>query len=126
VVTSPAAALDPRAVATGALVAIVIAVPAATVGTSAIEDGSGGAIAFGLVALIGFLAGGWVAGWRQPDAPLANAAAAAFAGFAVAQAVALAVQASSDDAISVASIVVNALLATSVGLAGGWLADRRP
>jgi hypothetical protein len=124
-VTTTSIALDGRAVATGALVAIVIAVPAATVGTAVIDDGSSGAIAFGLVALVGFLAGGWVAGWRQPAAPLANAAAAALAGFAVAQAVALALRLADDRSVSVANIVVNALLATSVGLAGGWLADRR-
>jgi hypothetical protein len=106
---------------------MVVAIPAATAGTAVVDDGSSGTIAFGLAALAGFFVGGWVAGWRQPDAPLLNAALAALVAFAVAQALALVLGAVADDPLaSPAAVVVNAVLATNVGVAGGWLADRRP
>jgi hypothetical protein len=109
----------------GAAVAVVVAVPVATAGGVSLDDGAGAAVAFGIVALAGFLAGGWVAGWRSNHGALANGALAALAGFAVAQVVALVVG-SSGEGTDVADVVVYALLATSLGLVGGWLADRRP
>jgi hypothetical protein len=117
--------IEPRAVGLGALVAVAVAVPVAVVGDAVTDDGSAGVVAFGLAALLGFVAGGWLAGARAPAAALVNGAAAAFVAAVGAQAVVAAVRLAGDDEVSAASILANTLLATALGLAGAWLAGRR-
>ena len=116
---------DLRAVAAGTLLAAAVAVPVAAVGSAVVDDGGAGAIAFGLIALAGFLAGGWLAGSRAGSGALLHGAAAALSAVVIVQAVVAAIRLAGDDDVDLASLAVNALLATSLGLAGGWLADRR-
>jgi hypothetical protein len=117
--------VDARVVGAGALVTMAIGIPVATVGSVVLDDGSDAVFAFAVLALIGFVAGGFVAGSRAPDTPMLHGAAAAFAGFAVAQTVAAVLQVVRDEDLSAVAIVFNALLAASLGQLGGWLAGRR-
>lgn len=119
--------LDWRAVATGALVAMAVGVPVATIASVVLDDDSNAVFPFAVVTIVGFLLGGWVAGarGRPTERAMAHGAVAAFAGFVVAQAVAALLQVVRDEDLSPVAIVFNALLAAAVGLLGGWLAGRR-
>jgi len=117
-----APAVDGRAVLLGAAVVLGVAVPVAAIGSLVVDEGSDAVFVLALLALVAIGAGGWLAGSRARRSPLATAALAAFAGFAVAQLVSLVLQAIDDDDINPAAVVFNALLATNVGLLGGWLA----
>jgi hypothetical protein len=119
--------LDGRSVGTGALVAMAVAIPVATIGSVVLDDGSDLVFAFAAVSLVGFLAGGWVAASRPPAAaaPLAHGAAAALAAFVVAQVIAAVLQVVRDEDLTPVAWVFNALLAAAIGLLGGYLAGRR-
>ena len=117
--------LDPGAVGLGAVVTMAVGIPVATIGSVVLEDDSNFVFFFALLALVGFLAGGYVAGWRAPETPMTHGAVAAFAGFAVAQAVAAVLQVIRDEDLSPVAIAFNALLAANIGLLGGWYASRR-
>jgi hypothetical protein len=117
--------VDPRALVLGATVAAAIAVPIAAIGSAVTDDGGAGAIAFGLAALLGFLVGGWSAAARAGHAALLHGTLAALIAAVVVQGVVAAIHLAGDDDVDLASLIVNALLATSLGLAGGWLAERR-
>jgi hypothetical protein len=117
--------LDARAIGFGAGVAIAIAVPVATAGSAIADEGSALAMLFAVIALVGFGVGGWLAGTRQPASPLLHGAVAGLVAAAVAQAAAAGVAVVDDRDVSAVAVAVNALLAASVGLTGGWLADRR-
>ena len=117
--------LDLRAVALGAAVVLVVGVPVATIGSLLVDEGSNAAFPLAILTLFAFMAGGFVAGSKRPDAPLIHGAAAAFAGFAVAQTVSIVLQLVQDDDISVVAVAFNALLAANIGLFGAWLASRR-
>jgi predicted permease len=121
--------LDPRAVGAGAVLAIVIALPAALVGEAAADgddDPSGLVLLCFVVVLVAFVAGGWLAARRALDAPLSNGAVAALAGFAVIQLGGVVANLVQDDPVRGASIAFSGLLATASGLAGALLATRRP
>ena len=117
--------LDLGAVGVGSLVTMAVGIPVATIGSVVLEDGSDYVFFFALLAVLGFLAGGYVAGWRRPDTPMTHGAVAAFGGFAVAQAVAAVLQVIRDEDLSAVAIAFNALLAANIGLVGGWYAGRR-
>jgi hypothetical protein len=117
--------LDLRAVALGAAVVLVVGVPVATIGSLLVDEGSNAAFPLAVLTLLAFVAGGFVAGSKRPDAPLIHGAAAAFVGFAVAQTVSIVLQVVQDDEVSVVAIAFNALLAANIGLFGAWLASRR-
>jgi hypothetical protein len=117
--------VDARAIGFGAGVAIAIAVPVATAGSAIADEGSGLGILFAVIALVGFGVGGWIAGSRRPTAPLLHGAIAGLVAAAVAQAAAAGVAVADERDVSAAAVAVNALLAASVGLTGGWLADRQ-
>ena len=120
--------LDPRAVGAGALLAIVIALPAALVGEAAAdgdEDPSGLVLLCFVVVLAAFVAGGYLAARRAPDAPYSNGAVAALVGFALIQLGGVIANVLQDDTIHVASIAFSALLAIASGLVGALLATRR-
>jgi hypothetical protein len=117
--------LDVRAVVLGALVAAAAVVPVATVGALVADDGSAAAVPFGVAALAGFLAGGFVAGSRQPSAALRHGAIAAAAAVAAALLAAAVLRLARDEDLRPGTMAVVALLATCLGVAGGWLADRR-
>lgn len=117
--------LDWRAVGVGALLTMAVGIPVATIGSVVLDDGSNLVFLFAVLALLGFLAGGFVAGSKQPDTPMTHGAVAALIGFAVAQAVAAVLQLVRDEDVSAVAIAFNALLAANIGLAGGWWAGRR-
>jgi hypothetical protein len=116
---------DWRAVGLGALVTMAVAVPVATIGSVVLDDGSDLVFFFALLAMIGFVAGGYVAGGRGTAAPMAHGAVAALIGFVVAQAIAAILQLARDEDVSLVAVVFNALLAANIGLLGGWFAGRK-
>jgi hypothetical protein len=116
--------LDARPILLGAAVALGVYLPVAVVGglTSA---GGPLLVILLLVALAGFVAGGYTAGRDQHETPMTHGAVAALLGYLVVQPIALVVAAVGDgDLPPAGAIVFNALLAAALGLAGGWLADR--
>ncbi|MEL7209699.1 MAG: TIGR04086 family membrane protein, partial [Actinomycetota bacterium] len=120
--------LDPASVLRGAAVTLVITVPPAVAVRLMDDDGDMAAsnwarLAF-LVILIGFGAGGWVAARRQPSAPLAHGAVAAFVGYAVVQGVGIVRRLATGEPLEWLSFVFAALLAASTGAVGGLIADR--
>lgn len=116
---------DWNAIGLGALITMAVGIPVASIGSVVLDDGSNLVFLFAALALGGFLAGGWVAGSRRPQAPMAHGALAALVGFAVAQAIAAGLQIVRDEDVSALAVVFNALLAANIGLLGGWLAGRR-
>jgi hypothetical protein len=120
--------LEPAAVGAGAVLAVVIALPAALVGEAAVdgdEDPSGLVLLCFVVVLLAFVAGGWLAARRAADAPFSNGAVAALVGFAVIQLGGVVVNLVEDEPVRGASIAFSALLATASGLGGALVATRR-
>jgi hypothetical protein len=120
--------LEPSAVGAGAVLAVVIALPAALVGEAAVdgdEDPSGLVLLCFVVVLLAFVAGGWLAARRAADAPFSNGAVAALVGFAVIQLGGVVVTVVEDEPVRGASIAFSALLATASGLVGALVATRR-
>ena len=117
--------LDLPSVGLGALATMAVGIPVATIGSVILDDGSDLVFFFAVLALIGFLAGGYVAGFRRPEAPMAHGAAAAFAGFAVSQAISALLQVARDESVSLVAVLFNALLAANIGLVGGLVGARR-
>jgi putative membrane protein (TIGR04086 family) len=119
--------VDWRAVRGGATAALVFAVPAGIVSAIVVDDDSSNAVfVFYAVIIIGMLAGGFVAGSKRPDAPLTHGALAAGTAYLVAQAITLAVKAARGaDLRTPAVYVFNLLLMASIGVVGGYIADRR-
>lgn len=117
--------LDARAVGLGAAVVLAVAVPVATVGSALLDEGSDAVLVLALLVLVAIGAGGWVAGRQASSSPLLHGAFAALAGFAVAQALSIALQVVGDDDVDVAAVAFNTLLAANAGLLGGWLSTRR-
>ena len=114
-----------RAVALGAAVVLAIAVPVAVVGALALDEGSNLVFPLAACVLAAFIVGGWFAGRQtETESKLVVGAAAALAGFVVAQGVSLALQVVQDDDVQPAAVVANAVLAAACGLAGGALAAR--
>jgi putative membrane protein (TIGR04086 family) len=121
--------LDPRAVGAGAVLAIVIALPAALVGEAAADgddDPSALVLLCFVVVLAAFVAGGYLAARRAVDAPYSNGAVAALTGFALIQLGGVIANLLQDDPVEMASIAFSALLAIASGLVGALLAMRRP
>jgi predicted permease len=120
--------LEPRAVGAGAVLAVVIALPAALVGEAAADgedDPSGLVLLCFVVVLLAFAAGGWLAARGAADAPFSNGAVAALAAFAVIQLGGIAANLVQDDPVEGASIAFSALLATASGLVGAIVATRQ-
>ena len=120
------AQLDRRAVAVGAAVAMAIALPAALLAEALVDDEESalGPPLF-LLVLVGFGLGGFVAARRAPAAPLSNGAVAALAAYVIIQGVGVVRRVIADETVSPAGIVFAALLASSTGLLGAFLARRR-
>jgi len=117
--------LDRSSLGLGALTTMAVGVPVASIGSVVLDEGSDLVFFFGVLALVGFFAGGYVAGFRQPDAPMAHGALAALGGFAVSQAVAALLQLARDESVSLVYVAFNAMVATNVGLVGGIVGARR-
>ena len=119
--------VDWRAVRAGVVAALVFAAPAAIISAIVVSDDSGdGVFAFYVVIIIGMLVGGFVAGSKRPDAPLTHGAIAAAVAYVIAQAMALVIKlAKGDELRSPAVYVFNLLLMASIGVVGGYVAERR-
>jgi putative membrane protein (TIGR04086 family) len=119
--------IDWRAVRAGAVVALVLAAPAAIVSALVVGDDSNDAVfVFYVVIIVGMLAGGLVAGSKRPDAPLTHGALAAATAYVIAQALALLIKlAKGSDLRSPTVYVFNLLLMASIGVVGGFIAERR-
>jgi putative membrane protein (TIGR04086 family) len=122
--------LDWRAVALGGVAALIIAAPAALIAQAlysadTISDRSNWVFLFTAVILAGCAVGGYVAGRKRPDAPLAHGALAALAAFVVVQGIGIVVRLIDGDSIDAIKIVFNAMLSAAVGLLGGLLSSRR-
>lgn len=113
-----------RPIALGAAVVLAVGVPVALIGSLALDEGSNLVFPLAAVVVAAFVAGGWYAARQDGRSPLLVGAAASLAGFAAAQAVAIAVTVAQDDDVRPAAVATNALLATAAGLAGGALAAR--
>jgi putative membrane protein (TIGR04086 family) len=119
--------IDWRAVGAGAVAALVFAIPAGIVSAIVVEDdSSNGVFVFYAVIIIGMLAGGFVAGSKRPDSPLTHGALAAAVAYAIAQIITVIVKAvRGSDLRSPAVYVFNLLLMASIGVVGGYVAERR-
>ena len=119
--------IDWRAAGTGALAALLLALPAALIGAIVVDDDSNnGVFVFYVVIMAGILLGGFVAGSKRPDAPLTHGAVAAVLAYFVAQALAVIVKLAADSKLaSPAAYVFNTLLMASLGVVGGLIAERR-
>ena len=106
--------------------ALVFAAPAGIISAIVVEDDSSNALfVFYVVIIVGMLAGGFVAGSKRPDAPLTHGAIAAATAYVIAQAIAVVIKAAKgDDVRSPAVYVFNLLLMASIGVVGGFIAER--
>jgi putative membrane protein (TIGR04086 family) len=122
-------ALDPKAVAFGTIVALVIAVPPAVLAQIQSDrdslEGSNWVLALFAVVLLAFIIGGYVAARRGPGAPLVNGAAAALLAYALVQGVGVVHRLADGHDVRWAAMVFSALLATSCGTVGAILASSR-
>lgn len=120
------AQLDRQAIAVGAAVAIAITLPAALLAEVLVDndDSTLGPPLF-LLVLVGFGLGGFMAARRAPTAPLSNGAVAALVAYVIIQGVGVVRRVIADETVSPAGIVFAALLASSTGLLGAFLARRQ-
>jgi putative membrane protein (TIGR04086 family) len=122
--------LDLRAVAVGAAVAIVLALPPLVVfevlvAANVIDRESSLAVVFFAAQMVAFACGGFVAAAKRPDAPLSHGACAALAGYLTVQLVAVIVILVRGDAVSLVKIVFSALLSAGLGVLGAMVYARR-
>jgi putative membrane protein (TIGR04086 family) len=119
--------VDRRAVLAGAVLAAAVAAGAIVL-AQAIKSltGTDANLVLYLVLLGGLVAGGRVAGRRQPGAPLTHGALAALAAYVALIVVITAIRlALGRDVADPVSLVFNGLMAASAGILGGYLAVRR-
>ena len=114
------------AVGRGAVVAIAICLPLALVSQQVADDGGGSPLSglLLLLVLVGFAAGGFVAGRSATAAPFTNGGLAAVLAYLAIQGGALLVGLGDGETPSIPALVLNGLLAYGCGLAGGALAAR--
>jgi hypothetical protein len=119
--------IDTRAVVFGAAVGLVIALPAGILGALVVSgDDSGAAYPFYILILGAIVLAGFVAGSKRPDAPMTHGAFAGVVAYGVAQAFAILVKAAKGDALSSPAVLIfNTLLMASLGVVGGFIAERR-
>jgi hypothetical protein len=113
-----------KAIALGAAIVLAVGVPIAVIGALAVDDGSNIVFLLAVPVLAAFVAGGWYAARQEPRSALVVGAAAAVAGFAIAQVVSIALQVVQDEDVNAGAVVGNALLAAACGLLGGAVARR--
>ena len=122
--------VHPRAVVTGAAVALAISVPAAILAqvldeAGSVDDNSSWLLVLFGVILLGMGAGGYVAANRRLDAPLTNSAVAALAAYLLVQLIGAVRLLLAGDDVTWVAIPFFALLSASAGMTGGLLADHR-
>jgi putative membrane protein (TIGR04086 family) len=116
--------LDLSAIAKGAGIAALIAVPAG-IAQNLTERGSSLAFALFLVVVLALVAGGYVAGREQPDRALTHGGLAALALYLAVQLLGIVLRVARGDAVTWVSIPLIGLLSASCGVIGGYLAFRR-
>jgi putative membrane protein (TIGR04086 family) len=119
--------VDRSAVLAGAVLAAAVAAGAIVL-AQAIKSltGTDANLVLYLVLLGGLVAGGRVAGRRQPTAPLTHGALAAVAAYVALIVVITAIRlALGKEVADPVSLVFNGLMAASAGILGGYLAVRR-
>jgi putative membrane protein (TIGR04086 family) len=122
--------LDRRSVLVGALVGFVVAAASILLWQlcDAVFDlgDSSLVFVFYVVVLAGWIASGYVAGRRSPDAPYSHGVLAAVLSFVPIAVVGLVVAAARSDDIPAIEMVFNLLVAGSAGILGGLVAGARP
>ncbi len=126
--------VDRRSVGAGALVGIAFIFPAVIAfqivdAVSGIDCDSNLNLVFFVPVLVAWVAGGWVAARRQPDAPFTHGALAALSSFAVFAGTRVLTHAlishrdsCSDDIVKI--LTFNGFVAATSGIIGGLLAGR--
>jgi hypothetical protein len=122
--------VEPSAVLVGALVALAVAVPAALLAQTldeagSVDDDSGWLLVLFVVILAGMAAGGYVAAYNRPDAPLTNSALAALTAYLVVQGIGAVRLVLAGEPVTWVAIPFFALLSSASGMTGGLIADRR-
>ncbi len=116
--------LDWTIVRTAATGGLIIIVPGAFGSRLAFDDGPQAvAWLFLVLVLIGFGAAGYIAGRLRQDTPLLHGSVSALLAFVVAQVFGIASTLARGDSISWIVIPLTALLAASMGAAGGLASD---
>ena len=115
------------AVRAGALVALAFAIPTALVAQvvdslADLDDQDPVAAFFFLAVVVGFLAGGYAAGRRAPDRPFIHATAGVVCAYALVAFFALVRLVVGGSDIELIAFVVNAFLASGLGLLGASVA----
>ncbi len=112
----------------GALMTLLIAVPAAVVTAWLSDDGATDESNWTLLALlaivVAYLLGGALAGRAEPLAPFINGAAATLLAFVVIQFVGIVLRLFRGDDVNLVALVFNGLLAASFGTFGAWFGAR--
>ena len=119
--------LNGKAIRDGAITAGLIAAPAGILAQVLADGGQRRTLAglFYLAVIVAFVLGGRRAARNQPDTPLAHGAAAALLAFVVVQGFGLLRRLATGNAISITGIVFAALLSSTCGMLGGFLAARK-
>lgn len=124
--TRGAGLVDGRAVATGAAVALAVAVPTLAAGV-VLDPGEQSNVVLLLYALVmaGFTVGGLRAARQRPDAPFSNGALAALAAYATIAVVATVIRLARGRSPEPVPLLFNAFMAATFGIIGGLLSGRR-
>lgn len=120
--------VDRGAVLAGAKLAVIVAAASIVVAQTitSLTDGDANLLLY-LVLLGGLAAGGWVAGRRQPEAPLTHGALAALSAYVLLIVVITLIRVALDKEVAdPVSLVFNGLMAASAGMFGGYLTLVRP
>ena len=122
--------VHPAAVLVGALVALAVAVPSAILAQTldeagTVDDDSGWLLVLFLLIIGGMVAGGYVAAYNRPDAPLTNSALAALAAYTIVQTIGAIRLLVAGEPVTWFAIPFFALLSSASGMTGGLIADHR-
>jgi len=118
--------IDTRAVVIGAVVAVLVSVPVAALMDALIDDpDSWWNMAAVAVVGLGYVIGGYLAGYRQPRTPAIHGALAAGVAVLVLVLVRIITRALDDEPVGWATVGLSVLLATWLGMGGGVLGSRR-
>ncbi len=117
--------LDWTAIRNAVAAGTAVVLPSSLIASSVFADPPRWLIwSFAVVTVVGLgLAGAW-AGWHRGDTPILHGGTAAVATYAVVLVVGAARRALASDDVALTPIVVTAVVALCVGVAGGLLGDR--
>jgi putative membrane protein (TIGR04086 family) len=118
--------VDIPSVLMGAALAALVSVPVAAILDGLVDDpdSAWNVVAVAVVGL-GYVAGGFLAGYRQPRIPAVHGALAAGVAVLLLVAVRVITRLAEDEAIGWATVGLSVLLATWLGMGGGVLGSRR-